>query len=84
MSDKSLTRQLEEIGPYKVTRELGRGGMGVVYRARHSKLDCVVAIEVLPKDSIDVVVGLLLDLLAIPQSLKIRWRSPADRRLAAC
>ncbi|MHB1327550.1 MAG: serine/threonine-protein kinase [Gemmatimonadales bacterium] len=35
-------------GQYDVQRELGRGGMGVVYLARERRLDRLVAIKVLP------------------------------------
>ena len=36
------------LGSYPVERELGRGGMGVVYVARDPRLDRLVAIKVLP------------------------------------
>jgi Tol biopolymer transport system component len=38
------------IGPYEIIREIGRGGMGVVYLGRDTKLDRDVAIKCLPDE----------------------------------
>ncbi len=37
----------ERLGQYELLEELGRGGMGIVYRARHSRLEKIVAIKIL-------------------------------------
>jgi Tol biopolymer transport system component len=39
----------ERIGPYPVEREVGRGGMGIVYLARDPRLSRNVAIKMLPE-----------------------------------
>ena len=46
-----LTSSLPEplrLGEFSILDQIGRGGMGVVYRARHTKVNRIVALKVLP------------------------------------
>jgi non-specific serine/threonine protein kinase len=48
--DSSMTGPGSQIGPFRIERELGRGGVGVVYLAHDTKLDREVAIKSLPTE----------------------------------
>ena len=40
----AVMSDLEQLGPYQLLEKLGEGGMGAVYKARHVKLDKIVAL----------------------------------------
>jgi serine/threonine protein kinase len=47
MGEDTLLRPGTEVGEYIITESIGRGGMGVVYRATHPELGNAVAIKVI-------------------------------------
>ncbi len=53
VSDQAISASMRQLGEYELLAELGRGGMGRVYLALHTKLDRVVAIKVLPRGRLD-------------------------------
>jgi serine/threonine protein kinase len=53
LSKAADPRYLAEVGPYKITGFIGRGGMGVVLRAYEGSLDRTVALKILRPELAD-------------------------------
>src|SRR5919199_6285329 len=47
LSESAVIPHGAEIGGYRVGPQIGRGGMGVVYKAHHMRLDRAAAVKVL-------------------------------------
>jgi eukaryotic-like serine/threonine-protein kinase len=45
------SKQRTQIGQYQLVKQIGRGGMGVVYLAKQPKLERTVALKIIPKSA---------------------------------
>ena len=64
----SPAKPVDHLGDFRIVREIGRGGMGIVYEAEQQSLGRRVAVKVLPQSA-----------LLKPRSLRRFKQKPAPR-----
>ena len=75
-SDADNIAHPQVLGDFRIVRELGRGGMGEVYKAQHRRMKRVVAIKVLPPNAVDSPDAVRRFEREVEAAAKLEWNEP--------